>query len=110
MAEESEKKKETVKLLRKKKKPAKENLELQKDQKKITKAIKKALESGPKTIPQIAEESSLKPSTVVWYMFSIRQYGEVAVEGEAEEGYYSYKLVEESSEEGEAEESGAGGE
>lgn len=86
------KKKLTVQMLRETRKPPKENLERQKEQRKIVKAIKEALKSGPKTILQIAEETNLKTDVVVWYLFSLRKYGEIQ-EVEEVEGYYTYKLV-----------------
>ncbi len=95
MSEEKKaKKKLTVQILRETRKPPKENLERQKEQRKIIKAIKEALKSGPKTIPQIAQETNLSTDTVVWYLFSLRKYGEIQ-EVEEVDGYYTYKLVEE---------------
>ncbi len=90
--EKKAKKKLTVQLLRETRKPPKENVERQKEQRKIIKAIKEALKSGPKTIPQIAEETGLKSDDVVWYLFSLRKYGEIQ-EVEEVDGYYTYKLV-----------------
>lgn len=90
------KKKLTVQLLRETRKPPKENIERQKEQRKIVKAIKEVLKSGPKTIPQIAVETGLKSEDVVWYLFSLRKYGEIQ-EVEEVDGYYTYKLVEEKS-------------
>ena len=95
--EKKAKKKLTVQMLRETRKPPKENLERQKEQRKIIKAIKEALKSGPKTIPQIAEETNLRTDVVVWYLFSLRKYGEIQ-EVEEVDGYYTYKLVEEGGE------------
>ena len=98
MTEGEEKKKArkklTVQMLRETRKPPKENIERQKEQRKIIKAIKNALKSGPKTIPQIAEEANLRTDEVVWFLFSLRKYGEIQ-EVEEVDGYYTYKLVEE---------------
>lgn len=95
--EKKQKKKLTVHQLKETMKPPKEALEMRKAQGKITKAIKNALKSGPKTIPQIAQEANLESYVVTYYLFSMRKYGEIT-DGEEEEGYPTFTLPQEESE------------
>ncbi|MFP3910047.1 MAG: hypothetical protein ACOC5L_02720 [Halobacteriota archaeon] len=96
-SEKKEKKKLTVHKLKETMKTPKEALEMRKQQGKIIKAIKGALKSGPKTIPQIAQEANLETHVVTYYLFSMRKYGEIA-DGEEEEGYPTFTLPQEESE------------
>ena len=74
-------------------KASEELRERHKKQRQIVKAIKDALKSGPKTIPQIASETNLEPKTVTWHLFTLWKYGEVR-EVEEVEGYFTYELAE----------------
>ncbi len=98
MAEESKKKsvKElTVKKLREKGvKPRQEIIELSKEQRKIIKQIKECLKDGPKTIPEIASATGLKPGVATWYVMTLVKYGELVASEEDVEGYYTYSLPE----------------
>lgn len=59
------------------------------------KIIVKALESGPKTIPQVAEETNLPLHVVTYNLMSCRKYGYIEETGEpTDEDYYLYKLKE----------------
>ncbi len=83
----------TVKLLRERGvKPRKEVLERLKEQRRIRKLIAESLRSGPKTIPEIARETSLPAPLVTWYVMTMRRYGEIEEAGEDGE-YYRYALV-----------------
>ena len=57
------------------------------------KLIKKALEPGPKSIPQIAAEIKLPLNVVMYNLMTCRKYGDVEVEGiDDMDEYYLYKL------------------
>jgi hypothetical protein len=59
----------------------------------IRRIIKKSLESGDKTIPEIVAETKLNPETVTFYLMTMRRFHEVEV-GEIDDmdEYYYYKL------------------
>jgi len=58
----------------------------------IKKLILTSLESEPKTIPQISEEINLSSDVVMYYLMTLRKYGDVET-GEIDDmdEYYSYK-------------------
>jgi predicted transcriptional regulator len=59
----------------------------------VKKTILKALESGPKAIPQIAKETKLASAAVTYYLMSLRKYGEIEETEEIDEDeYYLYRL------------------
>jgi predicted Rossmann fold nucleotide-binding protein DprA/Smf involved in DNA uptake len=69
-----------------------------KEQKRIMQQIKSSLQEEPKTVPEIAEETNIEPSQVLWFLASLRKYGEI--EEEAKKGdYFQYALVQPKSEE-----------
>ena len=69
-----------------------------KEQKRIIQQIKRTIQEEPKTVPEIAEETSIEPPQVLWFLASLRKYGEV--EEEAKKGdYFQYALVQPQSEE-----------
>ncbi|MBO8182159.1 MAG: hypothetical protein H0Z28_05115 [Archaeoglobus sp.] len=96
-AKEKPKKKSTLKEFRDKTgiKASEELRERHKKQRQIVKAIKEALKSGPKTIPQIVSETNLESKVVTWHLFTLWKYGEVR-EVEEVEGYFTYELAEKS--------------
>jgi predicted Rossmann fold nucleotide-binding protein DprA/Smf involved in DNA uptake len=54
-----------------------------------------ALESGPLTIPEIAEAVSCPPHEVMFWVMGMRKYGHVVELREAnDEGFYLYQAVE----------------
>jgi len=60
---------------------------------KVKKTILKSLESGPKAIPQIAQETKLDTAAVTYYLMSLRKYGEIEETEEInEDEYYLYRL------------------
>ncbi len=87
-------KKLTVHLLRDKLglKPSPELTEMLKKQTQIKVKINQALRKEPKTVPEIAEETGLEPSTVFWYLMTMYRHGEVEEVGKTDEGYFKYKL------------------
>jgi len=58
----------------------------------IKKLILKSLESEPKTIPQISEEINLPSDIVMYYLMTLRKYGDVET-GEIDDmdEYFYYK-------------------
>jgi predicted Rossmann fold nucleotide-binding protein DprA/Smf involved in DNA uptake len=62
-----------------------------KEQRKAIKAIKEHLGEAELTVPEIAEATGLPVSEVLWYVASLKKYGEI-LEGPKAGGYYRYKL------------------
>jgi hypothetical protein len=58
----------------------------------LIKAIRAQLESGAKTVPQIAAAVGMDTAQVLLYMAGLRKYGSVA-EGPKDGDYYTYTLV-----------------
>jgi len=61
------------------------------EQQKIYKALRAALKSGPRTVPQLAKECNLPTPVVMWHMMALRRYGQV-LDGPEENGYLLYTL------------------
>jgi predicted Rossmann fold nucleotide-binding protein DprA/Smf involved in DNA uptake len=69
---------------------------LLKEQQTARKAIIRAMQGEPKTIPQIAEATGLPAHKVLWYVAAMKKYGLVAEAGMDEDyTYYLYKLTQE---------------
>lgn len=62
------------------------------EQRRIVSAIERALESGPKTVPEISELTSIPTREVLWWIASLKKYGFVAEE-EKRESYFAYRLI-----------------
>jgi hypothetical protein len=60
-------------------------------QRQAVKAIKKSLEGAELTVPEIAAAAGLPPSEVLWYVATLKKYGEI-LEGPKDGGYYRYRL------------------
>jgi len=73
---------------------SKELLERYKNQNRVLKAIRGALKSGPKTVPDLAEELKLSTNTIFWYLMALRKYGEVE-DIEERGSYIAYALKKE---------------
>jgi len=65
-----------------------------KQQKKELKLLKGHLAGDGATAPEIAEATGVNVSQIIWYLATLKQYGEV-VEGTKEGCYFKYQLVEE---------------
>jgi predicted transcriptional regulator len=63
-----------------------------KEQRKAIKAIKEQLAGAELTVPEIARATGLPVSEVLWYVASLKKYGEL-LEGPKAGGYYRYKLA-----------------
>ena len=57
------------------------------------KAVREALKSGPKTVPELARQLDLPSENVTWYVMALRRYGEVVEAGRAGD-YLRYALKE----------------
>jgi hypothetical protein len=62
-----------------------------KAQRQAVKAIKKYLEGAELTVPEIAAATGLPASEVLWYVASLKKYGEI-LEGPKDGSYYRYRL------------------
>ena len=62
-----------------------------KEQRQAVKAIKEHLEGAELTVPEIAAATGLPASEVLWYVATLKKYGEI-LEGPKDGGYYRYKL------------------
>ena len=62
-----------------------------KEQRKAVKAIKARLEGAELTVPEIAAATGLPVSEVLWYVATLKKYGEI-LEGPKAGGYYRYRL------------------
>jgi hypothetical protein len=72
-----------------------------KEQRKAVKAIKEHLAGVELTVPEIAAATGLPASEVLWYVASLKKYGEI-LEGPKDSGYYRYRLHETAAPEAEA--------
>lgn len=67
-----------------------------KEQQSIRRALTHAMESGPQTIPQLAEATGMPSQEALWHVISMKKYGlveEVAIN--EDETYYLYGLSKE---------------
>jgi predicted transcriptional regulator len=55
-------------------------------------AIKRALVSGPLTVPEIAATAGIPPRTILWNITAMRKYGSV-VEDSTDGSYVRYALA-----------------
>jgi hypothetical protein len=60
-------------------------------QRQAVKAIKGQLAAAELTVPEIAEATGLPAAEVLWYVASLKKYGEI-LEGAKAGSYYRYKL------------------
>ena len=67
-----------------------------KKQQTARKAISRAIQGGPKSVPQIAEMTGIPSHEVLWHIAAMKKYGQVKEEGLDENyEYYLYSLVKE---------------
>lgn len=69
------------------------NRELLKKQNSDTGLIKKGLKDGSKTIPELAKVTGLKSDLILYYVSTMKKFGEVIEAGHSG-GYFKYSLVE----------------
>ena len=70
----------------------KEVLEHNRREVSIQRKIRGALKDGPKTVPEIHQETDVAAHDVFWHLMALMKYGEVA-EGEERDSYFAYALV-----------------
>ncbi len=63
-----------------------------KNQKREMDAIREALHDGGRTVPELAGQTGMDSSTVLWFVATLKKYGEI-VEGEKDGSYFRYELV-----------------
>lgn len=63
-----------------------------KEQKKVIEQIKRQLRISSNTVPEMASALGLPSSEIMWYVATLKKYGEIA-EGEKEGGYFRYELA-----------------
>jgi predicted Rossmann fold nucleotide-binding protein DprA/Smf involved in DNA uptake len=63
-----------------------------KEQRKATAAIKAELQQGERTVPEIAAATGLPSAEVLWFVATLKKYGEVS-EAMPAGSYYRYRLV-----------------
>jgi len=62
-----------------------------KKQRKAVQAIKERLEGVELTVPELAAATALPVSEVMWYVATLKKYGEI-LEGPKADGYFRYRL------------------
>jgi predicted Rossmann fold nucleotide-binding protein DprA/Smf involved in DNA uptake len=62
------------------------------DQKKSLKAIQAQLEKAARTVPELATATGMATDVVLWYVATMKKYGQVA-EVEKDDGYYRYAWI-----------------
>jgi hypothetical protein len=62
-----------------------------KEQRRAVKAIKEHLDGAELTVPEIAAATGLPGSEVLYYVATLKKYGEI-LEGPKDGGYYRYRL------------------
>ena len=88
----AEKKKGTISAIKEKRTVSEEVKEKSKTYVKTKKLIESSLQSGPKTIPQIAEEINLPLHIVTYYVMSLQKFGQLEAADADEDDYYTYVL------------------
>lgn len=54
--------------------------------------IREQMQTEGKTVPEIAQETAIPSSQVLWYISTMRKYGMIS-EGEKDGDYFKYELV-----------------
>ena len=62
-----------------------------KEQRRAVKAIKASLEGAELTVPEMAAATGLPVAEVLWYVASLKKYGEI-LEGPKVGSYFRYRL------------------
>jgi predicted transcriptional regulator len=63
-----------------------------KGQRKTVKAIQETLSAGAATVPEIAEYTSIPTDEVLWFIATMKKYGQI-IEESKEGGYYRYAVT-----------------
>jgi predicted Rossmann fold nucleotide-binding protein DprA/Smf involved in DNA uptake len=94
---EKAEKKEAMKKLRESRKDIiKATATRVKENRKAVKAIKEQLRDEARTVPEVAEATGLASSEVLWFIATLKKYGEI-LEGDKDGGYFRYYLADSAS-------------
>lgn len=89
----SEKKRKTIDYIKEKRVVSEEVKEKRKEFVRLKKLILKVLESGDKTIPEIANETKLPLPVVTYTLMTLRKFGDVETgEIDDDDEFFYYKL------------------
>jgi len=91
-AENTEKKEAMKKLRESRKDIIKATATKVKENRKAVKGIKEQLRDEARTIPEIAEATGLASAEVLWFIATLKKYGEI-LEGDKDGGYFLYYLA-----------------
>ena len=90
---EKAEKKQAMKKLRESRKPTiKVTSARVKENRKAVKAIKDQLRDEARTVPEIAEATGLASAEVLWFIATLKKYGDI-FEGDKDGGYFRYHLA-----------------
>ena len=93
--EDAKKRTEMLKRLREDHKDTVERTQgVLKEQNAIRKQLRQTMKGGPKTVPELAEESGLPSGQVLWHITAMKKY-DLVVETGMDGEYYQYQLAEE---------------
>ena len=93
VATEKTEKKEGMKKLRESRKDIIKAISTRvKENRKAVKAIKEQLRAEARTVPEIAEATGIASSEVLWFIATLKKYGEI-LEGDKDGGYFRYYLA-----------------
>ena len=67
---------------------------LLKEQQAFRKQLRQTMKDGPKTVPEMAEESGLPADQVLWHVTAMKKY-DLVVETGMDGEFYQYQLAEE---------------
>jgi hypothetical protein len=67
---------------------------LLKEQQAFRKQLRQTMKGGPKTVPEMAEESGLPADQVLWHVTAMKKY-DLVVETGMDGEFYQYQLAEE---------------
>lgn len=62
-----------------------------KEQQNTVSSIKKAIQNKELTVPEISSETKIPSSKVVWYLMTLKAYGEIE-EGLKDGNYFRYRM------------------
>jgi len=63
-----------------------------KENRRAIKAIKEQLQDEAKTVPEVAAATGLASAEVLWFIATLKKYGEI-LEGEKDGGYFRYYVA-----------------
>src|SRR5512134_1771454 len=96
MSESKDEKQARKEALKKLREARKETIALatlkMKEQRKAVDAVRRQLKKGGMTVPEIAEGAGISTSEAMWFIATLKKYGEV-IEGEKDGGYFRYELA-----------------